>query len=103
MLGLCALLGGFYTTSNRESGDGRYDIQLMTKNDRLPGIIIELKAEKNCSGDELTKLSETALKQIEDKKYDTEMTAKGVKTIYKYGVAFSGKTVKVAKKSRRKE
>ncbi len=98
MLGLCALLGGSYTTSNRESGDGRYDIQLMPKNDLLPGIIIELKAEKNCSADELKKLSETALKQIEDKKYDTEMTAKGVKTIYKYGVAFSGKAVEVATK-----
>ncbi len=95
MLGLCALLGGSYTTSNRESGDGRYDIQLMPKNDLLPGIIIELKAEKNCSSDELKKLSETALKQIEDKKYDSEMTAKGVKTIYKYGVAFSGKAVEV--------
>ncbi len=98
MLGLCALLGGSYTTSNRESGDGRYDIQLMPKTDRLPGIIIELKAEKNCSADELKKLSETALKQIEDKKYDTEMTAKGVKNIYKYGVAFSGKSVEVATK-----
>ncbi len=98
MLGLCALLGGSYTTSNRESGDGRYDIQLMPKNDLLPGIIIELKAEKNCSVDELKKLSEIALKQIEDKKYDTEMTAKGVKTIYKYGVAFSGKAVEVATK-----
>ncbi len=98
MLGLCALLGGSYTTSNRESGDGRYDIQLMPKNDLLPGIIIELKAEKDCSADELKKLSETALKQIEDKKYDTEMTAKGIKTIYKYGVAFSGKTVEVASK-----
>ena len=96
MLGLCALLGGSYTTSNRESGDGRYDIQLMPKNNLLPGIIIELKAEKNCSESELKKLSETALKQIEDKKYDAEMTAKGVKTIYKYGVAFSGKTVEVA-------
>ena len=32
------------------------------------------------------------------KKYDAEMTAKGVKTIYKYGVAFSGKTVEVATK-----
>ncbi len=98
MLGLCALLGGSYTTSNRESGDGRYDIQLMPKNDILPGIIIELKAEKDCSADELKKLSETALKQIEDKKYDTEMTTKGVKIIYKYGVAFSGKTVEVATK-----
>ncbi len=98
MLGLCALLGGSYLTSNRESGDGRYDIQLMPKNDILPGIIIELKAKKGCSADELKKLSETALKQIEDKKYDTEMTAKGVKTIYKYGVAFSGKMVEVTTK-----
>ena len=89
----------YHINSNRESGDGRYDIQLIPKNDLLPGIIIiELKAEKNCSESELKKLSETALKQIEDKKYDTEMTAKGVKTIYKYGVVFSGKTVEVATK-----
>ncbi len=95
MLGLCALLGGSYTTSNRESGDGRYDIQLMPKNNLLPGIIIELKAEKNCSADELKKLAETALEQIEDKKYDTEITVKVVGTIYKYGVAFSGKSAEV--------
>lgn len=96
MLGLCALLGGSYTTSNRESGDGRYDIQLMPENDKLPGILIELKAEKNCTGDKLKKMSATALKQIIDKKYDTDMTRKGVKTIYKYGVAFSGKNVEVS-------
>lgn len=95
MLGLCALLGGSYVTSNHESGDGRYDIQLMPKKANLPGIVIELKAEKNCSEDALKKLAETALKQIVDKKYDTEMTAKGIKTIYKYGVAFSGKNVEV--------
>lgn len=98
MLGLCTLLSGSYTTSNRESGDGRYDIQLMPKNNRLPGIIIELKAEKNCSQDKLKKLSESAIEQIETKKYDAEMTAKGVKTIYKFGVAFSGKTMEVATK-----
>ena len=40
-------------------------------------------------------LSETALQQINDKKYETELTAAGVKTIYKYGVAFSGKKVEV--------
>lgn len=95
MLGLCALLSGSYATSNRESGDGRYDIQLMPKKANLPGIIIELKAEKNCSEDDLKKLAETALQQIVDKKYDTEMTTEGVKTIYKYGVAFSGKSVEV--------
>ena len=32
VLGLCALVNDSYVTSNRESGDGRYDIQLMPKN-----------------------------------------------------------------------
>ncbi len=95
MLGLCALLGGSFISSNKESGDGRYDIQLKPVKKNLPGIIIELKAEKNCSGEQLKKLSETALQQIIDKKYDTEMTNEGIKTIYKYGVAFSGKNVEI--------
>lgn len=95
MLGLCALLGGSYITSNRESGDGRYDIQLKPVKKNLPGILIELKAEKNCTGEQLKVLSEKALQQIIDKKYDTEMTVAGVETIYKYGVAFSGKRVEV--------
>ena len=42
------------------------------------------------------KLSEAALQQINDKKYETELMAAGVKTIYKYGVAFSDKKVEVA-------
>lgn len=96
MLGLCSLLGGFYVTSNRESGDGRYDIQLMPENSDLPGILIELKAGKRCTEDKLKRLSEIALQQITDKKYDAEMTAKGVKIIYQYGVAFSGKNVRVS-------
>ena len=95
MLGLCALFGGCYITSNRESGNGRYDIQLMPKNNTLPGILIELKAEKNCSKDGLKKLSEDALKQIIDKKYDTDMLMQGIKTIYNYGVAFCGKQVEI--------
>ena len=95
MLGVCALFGNSYLTSNRESGDGRYDIALSPKVSNLPGIIIELKAEKNCNENELQELAKTALKQINDKKYDTELKSKGVKTIYKYGVAFSGKYVAV--------
>lgn len=95
MLGLCAMLSGSYTTSNRESGEGRYDLQLEPTDRKLPGILIELKAEKNCSDDSLKQLSEIALQQINDRKYDTEMRSKGVNTIYKYGVAFSGKNVVV--------
>ena len=95
MLGLCALLGGSFISSNRESGDGRYDIQLKPIKQNLPGILIELKAEKDCTEEQLKKLSETALNQIIDRKYDTEMTAAGIETIYKYGVAFSGKKVEI--------
>ena len=95
MLGLCALLSNAYVTSNREAGDGRYDIQLMPKNVALPGILIELKAEKHADAERLKKLAAVALKQINDKNYAADMQSHGVKTIYKYGVAFSGKKVEI--------
>ena len=97
VLGLCATLDNrFYITSNRESGEGRYDICLCPKDGKLPGILIELKAAKDCPEDELKELSKTALKQINDRKYDAELTTKGVKNIFKYGVAFSGKKVQIS-------
>ena len=97
ILGLCATLDNrYYITSNRESGEGRYDICLSPKNASLPGVLIELKAAKDCSDDELKELSENALKQINDRKYDTELTTKGVKNVFKYGVAFSGKKVQIS-------
>ncbi len=96
MLGLCSLLSGSFVSSNRESGNGRYDIQLKPTQKNLPGILIELKAEKNSSDEQLKKLSESALRQIIDKKYDSELTAEGIETIYRYGVAFSGKNVEVS-------
>lgn len=96
VLGLCATLDNrFYITSNRESGEGRYDICLCPKDGKLPGILIELKAAKDCSEDELKELSEKALAQIDSRKYETELTVKGVRNILKYGVAFSGKRVQI--------
>ena len=95
MLGLCALLGEYFVSSNKESGNGRYDIQLKPTRKGLPGILIELKAEKKCSDDQLRKLSESALQQIIDKNYDTELKVAGINNIYKYGGAFSGKKVEI--------
>ena len=96
VLGLCATLDNrFYITSNRESGEGRYDICLCPKDGKLPGILIELKAAKDCPEDELKELSEKAPAQIDSRKYETELTVKGVRNILKYGVAFSGKRVQI--------
>lgn len=95
MLGLCALMGDAFVTSNRESGEGRYDIQLRPKDERLPGVLIELKAAKKCGDEELKALARNALRQINDKKYDKELETAGIGNIYKYGVAFCGKNVEV--------
>ena len=96
VLGLCATLDNQYLiTSNRESGDGRYDLQLMPKKAILPGILIELKVGKEYPVSDLKELAETAIRQIEEKHYESELRAKGVDTIVKYGVAFCGKNVEV--------
>lgn len=98
VLGLCAILDKrYYITSNRESGKGRYDIQLMPKDKNLPGILLELKAGKNLTPEALNKLSNQALQQIEDNKYDTQMINSGIKHIWKYGIAFDGKQVAISK------
>ena len=95
-LGICALFDDqYYVTSNRKSGEGRFDIQLMPKNNSRPGILIELKSEKNLTQDKLDQLAQTALKQIIERKYDTEMITCDIATIFKYGVAFSGKNVAI--------
>jgi len=95
LLGLCAAMEQYLVTSNRESGEGRYDICLSPKTDSLPGVLIELKFEKNCSAEELKRLAQTALQQIESRQYDAGLKMGKVRTIFKYGVAFSGKAVEV--------
>ena len=95
-LGICALFDDqYYLISNRESGEGRFDIQLMPKNNSRPGVLIELKSKKDLSKERLEKLAQEALNQINEKRYDSEMITHGVTTILKYGVAFSGKHVAV--------
>lgn len=97
ILGLCAMLDNQYrVTSNRESGKGRYDIQLCPYNKQMPGILIELKAGKDCDEKQLQKLAETALNQIEMQRYEAELVSAGIEKILKYGVAFCGKKVKIA-------
>ena len=99
VLGLCATLDHqYFITSNREAGEGRYDLQLMPKTNTLPGILIELKAVKESSLSNLKELAHAAMRQIEEKHYESELRAKGVDTIVKYGVAFCGKNVEVIMK-----
>lgn len=95
MLGLCAILGNRYKIrSNRESGLGRFDIQLMPLAKGMPGFIFEFKHTKDEHTD-LSALADSALQQIETKKYDTELRDNGVNSIISIGIAFRGKSTVV--------
>lgn len=95
MLGLCAILGNRYQVrSNRESGLGRFDVQLTPLVNGIPGFIFEFK-HTNDDYVNLETLADRALHQIDEKKYDTELRNSGVKAIIKIGIAFRGKNAAV--------
>lgn len=94
ILGLISMMDNQYKIkSNRESGKGRFDIGLIPRDDKYPGMIMELKWKKNLDDHELTLLANEALCQIHNMEYDSEMKGEGIKKILRFGIAFSGKSV----------
>lgn len=85
----------YVITSNRESGFGRYDIILEPLSEKDDAIIIEFKIYNGRREKNLEETLTNALQQIEDKKYETNLLAKGIgaERIRKYGFVFEGKTV----------
>lgn len=65
MLGLAAGMSSrYYIRSNRESGDGRFDLMLEPKIHNLPGIIMEFKAVRD--EEALPVSARDALQQIDN-------------------------------------
>jgi hypothetical protein len=114
LIGLLASLRiGYNIKANRESGHGRADIIIKPRMNHdkyrnLPGIVLELKhysateTEKDNPEKlmaELEKQANEALRQIETKSYISELMTDGCKSVIRFGVAASGKHVKVIRKS----
>jgi len=96
VLGLVASLSSkYYIRSNREAGEGRFDLQLEPKDRTLPGILMEFKAVSASEKEKLPDLAEEALLQTEDKEYQRDLEERDVTDIVRYGIAFSGKDVEV--------
>ena len=96
VLGLIVDLADRYRiTSNRESGFGRYDVMLEPLRDGNPAFVLEFKVHDSEEEETLADTVAAALRQIEEKAYDTELTARGIsrERIRHYGFAFAGKTV----------
>ena len=94
MIGLVGFLMGKYEIiSNDESGYGRYDLAMIPIKSNEKAYLMEFKISKTKKG--MEEKAQKALKQIDEKKYDTRLKARGIKNILKIGVAFYGKEVKV--------
>ncbi|HIU65894.1 MAG TPA: AAA family ATPase [Candidatus Caccomorpha excrementavium] len=96
VLGLMVELRDRYAlTSNRESGFGRYDVMLEPLSRKDDAIIIEFKVFNPRKEKDPEETLRNARKQIEDRKYETALLAKGIPAdrIRKYGFVFEGKTV----------
>ena len=94
MIGLVGFLMGKYEIiSNDESGYGRYDLAMIPIKSNEKAYLMEFKISKTKKG--MEESAEKALKQIDEKKYDTKLKVRGIKNILKIGIAFYGKEVKV--------
>jgi hypothetical protein len=90
LLGMCLILENSHIiTSNRESGKGRLDVSITTKDRTQKGIILEVKVAK--PDEDLKKLAPEAYKQIIEKKYVRQMRKEGIQEIIGVGIAFRQK------------
>jgi hypothetical protein len=87
LLGMFAhMSGGYWIKSNRESGEGRYDICLKAKDKNDYSAVIEIKAS--------TDKTREGLKQIEQKEYLRDLESEGYERILKISLGVEGKNVK---------
>ena len=94
MMGLLAIMSDeYFISSNRESGEGRFDIQLRPMSKSNPGILMEFKAVED--ENLLSKSADEAIEQMKEKQYVAELAANGVARIQLYGIAFCKKKVTV--------
>ena len=92
LLGLLAYREDWDIRSNAESGDGFSDILIEIEDNGI-GIVIEIKYAEDGN---LEPQCAAALKQIEDKAYDTILLEDGMTTIIKYGIACWKKKCRVS-------
>ena len=79
--------------SNGERGHGRYDAMLIPLDKVKPAYLFEFKVSKTIKG--LNAKAEEALTQIKEKQYDAGLKELGIFKVYRIGIAFKGKNVKV--------
>lgn len=93
LLGLLSPLQKYDILSNRESGDGRPDIELKPYDEKMPAVIIEIKQVKKFT--QMEDGCREALRQIEEKRYADGLLEEGYEKVMKYGVCFCRKSCRI--------
>jgi hypothetical protein len=94
VLGLLTHLSDRYQIrSNRESGYGRYDVLMIPFKKEQPGFIFEFKKIEQPDENSAQEAMQSALQQIKEQDYATELRAQAVKQIWGIGVVVEGKQV----------
>jgi hypothetical protein len=98
IVGLLVSLGPEHEVrSNRESGYGRYDVMVLPRVAGRPGVVLELKTVDTETGETPTAALESALQQIRERDYATELRERGASPIIELAAAFDGKRAFVAR------
>lgn len=99
IMGLLNSMEDYYAYSNRESGDGRYDICLKSVEVHKPVVIIELKIALDYH--EMEAKSKQAVDQIMMKHYGDDLARDGYKKALCYGIAFYKKNCRISLKEKK--
>ena len=83
---MIGLLSGYQVYSNRESGDGRFDIGIKPETILKPYVVIECKKADKLSS--LVQVSQEAAKQIVDRRYLEGIKNEGYLKVKGYGISF---------------
>jgi hypothetical protein len=88
---LVALQDTHEVKSNRESGNGRYDVIIIPRDITKLGIVMEFKKVDEDEDETLETAVEIALTQISEKGYTQELVSRGIKDLMEVEISFTGK------------
>lgn len=92
---LVSLSDSYEVKSNKKSGFGRYDVMIIPKDVSKFGIIIEFKKIDELSKESVEEAAKNALKQIKEKKYESELLEREINNIIKLAIVFKNKDVEI--------
>ena len=91
--GLVSGFNGYMVVSNRESGNGRFDLVVKQRSRWHHAAILEFKVVEKYN--QMTKACEDALRQIEEKDYEASLRDEQYENIAKLGICFCQKRCRV--------